>query len=438
MIKIWKEKSLRLLALILAGAIWAACPSGCASAASQPGQNSSSVNSSVRERIRRLRESNKAKEKEEEKETEQQSSAASQPSQSSGYTSVQERMRRLREKEQQQQSSAASQSTGKSSQPAEKSSEPAEQLKAGPSTAEISRLARLQADVETRIDVCYVDVDDGENPYDVTWDYGPLYNTYVDSIDWGLLFDTDYYIETFPALAMLYHQDQELLLKHFQTVGIHEGRQGNDAFNVAAYMENCDSKVKKAFGDSYECYYFYYAMNYKTEKAVATAGENQKKQLTVKLTTLQQNELDNINKYRDEVGAAPVTYDPELSALACYRAYIDALEDWDAHDWLETHDEEVYGMMDLIVTNRLGENTVHTYRKYNPIDNMHWYSAYYINYRYSQDHYEAMINEEYHYLGSSNAYISAYEKENPEHPDAEWVSIQYDVFTDTLTTPLHN
>ncbi len=213
MIKMRKEKSLRLLALILAGAFLAACPSGYASAASQ--------------------------------------------------------------------------STGKSSQPTEKSSEPAEQLKAGPSIAEISRLAGLQADVETKTSVCYVDVDDGENPYDVTWDYGSLYNTYVDSIDWGLLFDADYYIEAFPALALFYHQDQELLLKHFQTVGIHEGRQGSSAFNVAAYMENCDSKVKKVFGDNYECYYFYYAINYKTEKAVTTAGTNQKKQLTVTLTNRQ-------------------------------------------------------------------------------------------------------------------------------------------------------
>ena len=252
------------------------------------------------------------------------------------------------------------------------------------------------------------------------------------------MFDADYYIEAFPALALLYHQDQELLLKHFQTVGIHEGRQGSSAFNVAAYMENCDSKVKKAFGDSYECYYFYYAMNYKTEKAVATAGENQKKQLTVKLTTLQQNELDNINKYRDEVGVAPLTYDPELSALACYRSYIDALEDWDAHHWIKTHDETAYMMMDLISADSWSENTVHGYKRYKPDRNMYWYSAYYIKYRYSPDHYAAMIDEKYHYLGSSNAYISAYEKENPEYPNAEWVSVQFDVFTGTLTTPLHN
>ena len=34
---------------------------------------------------------------------------------------------------------------------------------------------------------------------------------------------------------------------------------------MAAYMENCDSKLVKAFGEDYECYYFYYALNQKTE-----------------------------------------------------------------------------------------------------------------------------------------------------------------------------
>ena len=44
-------------------------------------------------------------------------------------------------------------------------------------------------------------------------------------------------------------KDKALLLQHFQTVGIHEGRQGCEGFNVAAYQKNCDAKLREAFGD---------------------------------------------------------------------------------------------------------------------------------------------------------------------------------------------
>ena len=43
-----------------------------------------------------------------------------------------------------------------------------------------------------------------------------------------ILFHDGYLLESFPALALLYQYDEELLLEHFQTVGVHEGRQGNE------------------------------------------------------------------------------------------------------------------------------------------------------------------------------------------------------------------
>ena len=309
----------------------------------------------------------------------------------------------------------------------------------GPGIQDIAQLIGLEAGVEMYSHRCVVDVDEGENPYDVTWDYGELYDAFVREVDWDLLFDGDYYIRTFPALAHLYHKDKALLLKHFQTVGIHEGRQGCEDFNVAAYQKNCDEKVRKAFGDNYECYYFYYAMNQKTQKEAVTTG-SEKKQLTVKLTHMQQKEFDKINEYREEVGAAPLEYDAELSALACYRAYIDALEDWDAHDWLNAkeNEAEIYGMMDMIVTDRWSENTVHGYQstkdyalRQGPS------SSWYYNYRHSEDHYKAMINVDFHYVGSANCYVSEYEKVNPKHPKATAVYIHYDVFVPEIKTPTH-
>ncbi len=314
-----------------------------------------------------------------------------------------------------------------------------ERLQVGPGIQAIARLAGLQARVEIYGHACVVDVDEGENPYDVTWDYGEMYDAYVRDVDWDLLFDGDYYIQTFPGLAHLYHKDKALLLGHFQTVGIHEGRQGCQGFNVAAYQKNCDAKVREAFGDNYECYYFYYAMNQKTQKGIVTTG-SEKKQLATRLTQMQQEELDYINKYRAEAGVAPIEYDAELSALACYRAYVDALEDWDAHDWLKApeNEDKIYGMMDMIRADHWSENTVHGYHySKDYVFTQGPATPWYINYRYSEDHYKAMIAGKHHYLGSSNCYISDYKKENPEHPDAEAVYIQFDVFVPDLVSPVH-
>ena len=307
----------------------------------------------------------------------------------------------------------------------------------GPGLEDIAQLIGMKAEVEKRRRDCVVDVDEGENPYDVIWDYGELYDAFVQEVDWNLLFDGDYYIRNFPALAHLYHKDKALLLQHFQTVGIHEGRQGCEDFNVAAYQKNCDAKIREAFGDSYECYYFYYAMNQKTQKGIVTTG-SEKKQLTTKLTYMQQQELDMINQYRAEVGVAPLEYDAELSALACYRAYVDALEDWDAHDWIEAaeNQDEINGMIEMIRADLWGENTVHGYprtKEYALLQGS--FTAWYINYRYSQEHYDAMIAKKYHYVGSANCYISDYEKNNSSHPNAGAVYVHYDVFVPNLITP---
>ncbi len=334
-------------------------------------------------------------------------------------------------------SSKAPAANSSNSSSASSESKTEEKLRVGSGLEDIAQLIGMKAEVEKHRRDCVVDVDEGENPYDVIWDYGELYDAFVQEVDWNLLFDGDYYIRNFPALAHLYHKDKALLLQHFQTVGIHEGRQGCEDFNVAAYQKNCDAKIREAFGDSYECYYFYYAMNQKTQKEIVTTG-SEKKQLTTKLTYMQQAELDRINQYRAEVGVAPLEYDAELSALACYRAYVDALEDWDAHDWIEAaeNQDEINGMIEMIRADLWGENTVHGYPRTKEYALLQGSStAWYINYRYSQDHYDAMIAKKYHYVGSANCYISDYEKNNSSHPNAGAVYVHYDVFVPNLITP---
>ena len=304
------------------------------------------------------------------------------------------------------------------------------------SVESIAALGGLTANVQEDEDECLVYIFDDEknhgNPYDVTWNYGKDYDSYVEAADWSLVFDAEYYKATFPMLAVLYHDDDALLLRHFQTVGIHEGRQASKDFNVAAYMDNCDKSLRKAFGDNYECYYLYYLLHQDTESGVKTTGDY-KKQLAQELTVTQARELKSVNKYRKEVNAGTVEFDSEMAALANFRAYMDCTEGWNDHDgmlhMLETR--EFYGYMDAVDMDTYQENKCTIgcnkgdERAYDPAP----------GYRDSKGHYETMVDPEYAYVGCANFYVS--------DVDYDWSGkyddnvITFDAYADTVTTAYH-
>ena len=203
-------------------------------------------------------------------------------------------------------------------------------------------------------------------------------------------------------LATLYHNDKALLLEHFQTVGIHEGRQGSAKFNIGAYKANCDSKIRKAFGDNYEGYYFYYMLNYKTEKSVKTTGnyKNQYKQI---MTACQAAELEGVNNYRDEVNIADIAFNSELTAFANYRAYLNAHDDYRSHEWFRnpTNKSFIIDFCNDFNAESIGENTAYYKNRCN-----HYGETFYAGYRTSEPHYKAMIDAKYDLIGLSNVYYS--------------------------------
>lgn len=291
---------------------------------------------------------------------------------------------------------------------------------------DIKALSKYTAPVETDTSKCLVDVRDKHNPYDVVWDYGDVYNNYVDACDWSLVFDADYYKKAFPMLALLYHNDDDLLLEHFQTVGIHEGRQGSAKFNLGAYCYNNTHKLTKSFGKNFECYYFYYMLNYDTEKKVNTVTAKNNKpiyqQYTQCFTSMQREELEEINYYRKEVNVDNVLFDGELAAFANYRAYINASDDkWTAHKWVIDNSDTVKKyMFDILKGNTFSENTITRYSRYANSKVMTFC------YRNSTEgHYETMISADNHYVGTSNWY----------HDDDS--NHQFDVYLDDLTTIIH-
>ena len=244
------------------------------------------------------------------------------------------------------------------------------------------------------------------------------------------MFDVDYYMSTFPMLAQQYHNDKDLLLWHFQTVGVFEGRQASANFNVGAYMQNCSAKVRKAFGDNYHSYVCYYLANYATEKNVDTKnGSDLKKQYEMCLTKVQKYELDQINKFRREVGAKEVTMDPELNALAFYRSYINAQKDFSAHEWmhhLRSKGDTIfnYGPLAMGAT-EYAENNIDFKAKRGVEDPAYWY-------RKSQSHYEAMVDGSLQYVGVSNSGYTSHA--NNSYATGNYTA-QFDIYVNALSTP---
>lgn len=265
----------------------------------------------------------------------------------------------------------------------------------------IVKICGLKSKAEQSIAACIVNVDSSVNPYDVVYDYGAAYDSYVDACDWSLVFDADYYMSEFPLLAWQYNNDKALLLKHFQTVGIHEGRQGCKDFNVGAYRHNCRPEIRKAFGENYEGYYFYYMLNHASEKFVNTEhNKNFKTLYKLVLTALQTSELEGVNGYRAESGAADLGFDSELTAFANKRAYINAHDGYRAHNWFDINSDFIWDLIGSRAS-AISENTCEHYGK------KAFNETHFACYRSSASHYEAMINSKFDILGCSNNYCSA-------------------------------
>ena len=270
----------------------------------------------------------------------------------------------------------------------------------------INNVCSTKAVCETLSSECSVNVNDVfKNPYDVIYDYGDDYQEYVDACDWSLVFDAEYYKATFPMLALLYHNNDALLLKHFKTVGIHEGRQGCANFNVSAYAHNCSNEVYTAFGRNWAAYYIYYLMNYETERSVNTVTANNGspvyQQMNCVYTALQLMEYDMVNQYRAAVNTADVKINSELCAFANYRAYLNSHDGYVAHDWAIANDPAINDALTAMGSTNgyYAENTV-TQPTSIP-------QPYYERYFNSPEHYEAMVSDKYNCFGCSNLYWNA-------------------------------
>ena len=292
----------------------------------------------------------------------------------------------------------------------------------------IAKIAGIKSKPEKYDSACIVDMRNNEAAYDVSWDYGKEYEERISLYDWEDVFDAKYYMEQFPMLALQYHYDEDQLLRHFQTVGIHEGRQGCEDFNVGAYMDWCKENreyVVDLFEDDYAPYYMFYmsALSEQPEKFPADGHPVQHKAI---LTLAQQKELDGINRYRKKTGAEPLVFDPEMAAFANYRSWVNQDSEYVGHTWVEksSSKETIDLYFDTTSADILSENTLET----STLSVNYWYNTY----ANSKPHYEAMINKDYNYVGSSNLYVDDVAIRTYKNR-----GVQFDIFAGSLSTPFN-
>ena len=164
-------------------------------------------------------------------------------------------------------------------------------------------------------------------------------------------------------------------------------------------------------------------LNYETEKNINTVvnadGTTPKVQHKEIYTSAQLAELGAVNKYRAEIGEAPLTLDSEMCAMANYRAYINAHDNWEAHKWMRANLDEIDSWCIYLGTTVYSENTATTRAR------TLWGRINADSYAGSKSHYEAMTNGRYNYTGMSNTYVG------------DDSTSQFDIFTDDIETAMH-
>lgn len=86
------------------------------------------------------------------------------------------------------------------------------------------------------------------------------------------IFQASFYRQKYSDVNRVYGNDDKMLLRHFLSYGMKEGRQGSEEFNVDIYRERY-ADLEEAFGEDLPAYYFHYLNYGKAEGRSARADE---------------------------------------------------------------------------------------------------------------------------------------------------------------------
>ena len=97
--------------------------------------------------------------------------------------------------------------------------------------------------------------------YNLQSDSTRMYN----GVDYSAVYDYNYYINAYPDIKAAFAGNPEGALEHFATMGMNEGRQGNEEFNVS-YYKNRYVDLRNIYGSNLPEYYMHYINYGKNEK----------------------------------------------------------------------------------------------------------------------------------------------------------------------------
>ena len=147
--------------------------------------------------------------------------------------------------------------------------------------------------------------------------------TVYNGINYGLVYDYDYYIAHNQDVLNAYGGDPKLTIEHFVTHGMNEGRQASEQFDVRSYI-NAYRDLRTAFGNDTKNYYIHYIYNGYRENRVATEVEELRNPIS---------EMDGVNysdvydydayttRYQDIKYYAESQIVPDIAALKHFIDY---------------------------------------------------------------------------------------------------------------------
>jgi len=97
-----------------------------------------------------------------------------------------------------------------------------------------------------------------------------------DGLDYGPVFDPEYYLSNYPDLRAAFGDDYEQAFEHFLAFGMREGRQASRYFNLSFYRDRY-ADLRSAFGGDWPSYYRHFLNHGISEGRLASSVKYEEK-----------------------------------------------------------------------------------------------------------------------------------------------------------------
>lgn len=121
------------------------------------------------------------------------------------------------------------------------------------------------------------------------------FNTTYKGVDYGSVFDLNYYMQKYPDLVKAFGNDYDKYLEHFVNHGMKEGRQASETFDVK-YYRNKYADLNGHWGNDWEQYYKHF-LNHGIQEGRQGSAEFNVQKYKASYTDLQKNLGNVLGRY---------------------------------------------------------------------------------------------------------------------------------------------